>query len=152
MAWILLREWRRRGSEVRRIGEAADGLAGGQGFQKFACGFVERGMACLGRYFGEGRENEAALMHGGMGNLEAGFIDRMIAKEHDIDIDFARTFLRHAKTTHFRFELQGELEQVARRFVSFDGGDAVEEPGLIGNVDRLGLIKRRDREQAAGGF
>jgi hypothetical protein len=106
-------------------------------------------MLNVGGDFDEGFQNEAALMHGGVGDLQAGLIEHAISKKHNIDVDGASAFVFHAEAPHGGFDPQGELEQSPGGLIGVDGGDAVKEPGLIGDVDRLSLVERGGSEEPA---
>jgi len=111
-------------------------------------------MARLGGDFDQGFQNKPSLVHGWMGNLQAGLIEDAISEKHYVDIDVARTIFAQAKTSHGGFDLQRELEQFPRRFPGFDGGYTIQKPGQVRdvgrNVDRLGFVQRGDGQQPSG--
>ena len=84
-----------------------------------------------------------------MRNLQARLIHHAIPKQHHVDINLARTFLAHAETSHGRFDLQRKLEQFSWRLIRFNRRHAVQKPGLVGDVHRLGFIQCGDRQQGA---
>ena len=106
-------------------------------------------MACLGSDLDQRLQNKPALVHCRMRNLQARLIHHPIPKKHHIDINLARTFLAHAKASHCRFDPQRKLEQFSRRLIRFNRRHAVQKPGLVRDVDGLGLIECGDGQQPA---
>jgi len=106
-------------------------------------------MRCVGSDLGQRCEDKTPLVHGGMRNLQAGLIHDLIAKQHDVDVNLARTLFARAETAHVGFDAQRKLEQLARRLLRLDGQRAVQKPGLVGDIDRLSFIERGDGEHAA---
>src|SRR6266849_6951057 len=102
--------------------ESPNRLPARQRRQKFLRSFPELGMAHLGSDLDQRFQNKPPPMHCRVRNLQARLIHYAVPKQHHVDIDLARTFLAHAKTSHRGFDLQRNLEQFSRRLVRFYRG------------------------------
>jgi len=110
-------------------------------------------MEGLWRNFCERLEHEAAAVHGGMRNLQAWFLDDRIAEQHDIDIDNARSFVAPPNPAHFLFNIQQGSQQLRRSPLRLQCRYAIEEPWLICEFHRFGLIETGDlRHHACMGY
>jgi len=151
--WVLRRlSYLRHQREGSSKSEPPNGLPGGQRGQQFNRRFPELGMSRLGSDLGERFENKSSLMQRRMGNSQARFIDDLISKKHYIDIEVARALLAGAETAHGRFDVQRQLEQLARGHPGFNCRYTIQKPGLVGNVDGLGLIERGNSQQPSACF
>lgn len=82
-------------------------------------------MSCFGRDFDQRFKHETPLMHRGVRDLQSLFIDHLISKEDDVDIDVARTFFAHSEASHCRFEVQDKRKQLSRRLLGVNRNCAV---------------------------
>ncbi len=89
-------------------------------------------MPNVGSDFCQRFQDKPPVVHSRMWDLQAGLIYHVVSEQHHVDIDFARTFLAHAETTHLGFDSQCQLEQFSRRHLGLDRGHAVQKPGLLG--------------------
>ncbi len=121
--------------------EPPHSLSARQLLQQLPHCFSELRMARFGSDLGQRFENKAPLMHSRMRDFQSRLIYHAIPEKQYIDINVARTFGAHAETSHCGFRLQRQVEQLSGCHFSFDGGDAVEKPRLIGDVDWLGFIQ-----------
>lgn len=101
-------------------------------------------MDCVGRDFRERREDETARSHGGMWDGKRGCVENLIAEQKDIEIDNARAFGLGATASHGFFYGKQRRHELGRGSFGIEGDGGVEKPGLIGEVDRLGLVERGD--------
>ncbi len=135
-------EWRNSESQSRRtVCPAANAARSSRAV------FPSSGWRASGAISTSGSRTKRRWCMCRMRNLQARLIHDAIPKQHHVDINVARTFLAHAETSHRRFDLQRKLEQFSRRLVGFNRRHAVQKPGLVRNVDRLGLIQCGDGQQ-----
>ncbi len=106
-------------------------------------------MPRLGRNLDQWFQNKPSPLHSRMRNLQARLIHHRIPKQQDVDINIARTFVTHAQASHGRLDLQRKLKQLSRRLVGCNRYHAVQKPGLIPDIYRLGLVQRGDRQHSA---
>ena len=98
----------------------------------------------IGREFSQRFEDESAFGKGRVRDCEARFLDDPISKQQNIEVDEARAFFLEALAAHGGFEGEQGVQKLAGRLRGFDPDDAIQEPRLIGEIDGLGLIERRD--------
>ncbi len=79
-----------------------------------------------------------------MGDGQARFVDYLVAKEKDVDVNESRPFGLKALASQRALDLQQALQECLRREVGFQQHNAVQEPGLIEKIYRLGFIERRN--------
>src|SRR6516225_5471375 len=111
----------------------ANSSAWRQSVAQFADGFFEDWMSCTRCNLCQGRQHEAALVHGRMWNRQPGGIHDGIAKQENIDINRARAFVLCAATAHLLFDSENGLEQLPGHELCFERESAVQKPGLLGN-------------------
>ena len=98
----------------------------------------------MGRDFGQRRENELALEHAGMRDLQFGSVERQIAEEKDVYIEQPRTFGEGFLAAESRFDGAKSAEEIDGLGVGFACDDAIEEPWLVEIIDRFGFVEGRD--------
>src|ERR1700751_2106012 len=91
---------------------------------------------------GKRRQDELALEHSGMRDLQFGSIERQIAEKQDVDIEEARSFGESFLAAELRFDGAKGAEEIDGLQIGCAFDDAIEEPRLIEIVDRLGFIER----------
>jgi hypothetical protein len=101
-------------------------------------------MLELGGDFDEGGQDEFALQHAWMGDLQLWHLQRLIAEEKDVDVEQAGAFGEGLLAAELRFDGSERSEQIERVLVGFASDDTVEEPGLIEIVDGFGFVKGRN--------
>jgi hypothetical protein len=101
-------------------------------------------MLELRRDFGERRENELALEHAGMGDLQFGSVERQVAQKKDVYIEEARSFGESFFAAELRFDGSEGMEKFDGLGIGFAFDDAIEEPGLVEVIDRLGFVEGRN--------
>jgi hypothetical protein len=97
-----------------------------------------------GSDFGEGGEDEIALKHAGMGDLQGGRVDGFVSVEKNVEIDEARSFGEGLLAAHFGFDATEGGEELRRSQIGLRFEDRVEKPGLVEVVDRLGFVDARE--------
>lgn len=102
------------------------------------------GMAKGGGDFGERCEDELALEHAGMRNLQVRGVDGVIAIEEDVEIDKAWAFGERLLASHLRFDVAEGGEELRGGEVGLGFEDGVEEPGLVEIIDGLGFVDGRE--------
>jgi hypothetical protein len=108
-------------------------------------------MLEIGREFSQRFEDESAFGKGRVRDRESRFLDDPISEQQNIEVDEARAFLLDALTAHGGFEGEQCVQELARLLRGLNADDAIQEPGLIGEFDGLGLIERRDGAHAGEG-
>ena len=113
---------------------------------QFADRFLKNWMAEIGRDLGEGFEHKAALMEGRMGNGEIRRVYRSVTEYEDIYVDRSRAFGLGglAAATEVLFDLQNGRKELLRHFLCLQSDRTIEEPGLVGELDGLGLVEGGD--------
>src|SRR5579859_2111465 len=102
-------------------------------------------MRGLGCDFSERLEDEASLRHRGMRNRQVGSVYDGVSAEKNIDVNGARTLPLDALTPHRFLDRKYVCHQLSGSFAAFQRDGAVQEPRLIGDLDRFGFIERRER-------
>ena len=103
-------------------------------------GFSQDGMHELGGNFGERYKYEPALAHRRVRHRQLGSPNYLGAEKKDVDVNEARTFWLSAFSAHRLFNCQNAFQEVARLKPRAGGHGAVEKPGLVGEIDGLGLV------------
>ena len=83
--------------------------------QQLGDGALEQGVDDLWRDLGQRLEDEAALMHQGMRQGQAGRGEDLVAVEEQVEIDWAGPPFFAADAADLPFDLQQALEQSGRR-------------------------------------
>ncbi len=116
-------------------------------------------MLELRRNFGERSENEFALQHPRVRDLQFGSVERLIAEEKDVDIEEARAFGECSLAAELRFDGTKCAQEFDGLRIGFTFNDAIEEPGLVEIIDGFGFVEGRnflylkicERQRANGG-
>ena len=101
-------------------------------------------MLELRRDFGERRQNEFAFEHSRMRDLQFGSNDRLIVEEKDIDVEEARSFGEGFLAAELGFDGAEGMQELDGLRIGFTFDDAIEEPGLVEVIDRLGFVEGRN--------
>lgn len=114
-------------------------------------GAVLRGVPPGRRDFGEGLEDEAALVQCGMWECEGGVLHHDGAVEEQIEVDDARSFGWGGGAVAAHGVLDGEqaVEEIEGKDVGFQQGGGVDEARLVGVADGIGLVELGDGFEAA---
>ena len=111
-------------------------------------GYGEAGRPCgVGEVwgdFGEGDEDELAVQQAGVGDLQVGGGDGLVAIYKDIDVEEAGALGEGFRAAELVFDGAESMEERERREVGFGLKGAVEEPGLVEVVDRGGFVEGRE--------
>jgi hypothetical protein len=105
----------------------------------------------LGGDFGEGDQDEVALEHPGMGNLESGLVDDEIVVQKDVEINEARAFGDRFVVAHVRFNAAKGGEQLGRREIGLRFERGVKEPRLVEVIDGFSFVEGRKFDDCDGG-
>ena len=97
-------------------------------------------MTESGRDFGKWNQDEVALKHAGMRNLEISGGNSVVAIEKDVEIDEARPLGEGFSAAHLRFDVAECAEKLKGGENRLRFEDGVEEPGLVEEVDGLGFV------------
>jgi len=124
----------------------ADSRSGRKSVMQFADRFLKNWMAEIGRDLGEGFEHKAALMEGRMGDGEIRRVYRSVSEYEDIYVDRSRAFGLGglAAATEVLFDLPNGRKELLRHFLCLQRDRTIEEPGLVGELDGLGLVEGGD--------
>ena len=68
----------------------------------------------------------------------------MVAEEKDVDIEEARSFGERFFASELRFDGAEGVQEIDGLGIGFAFDDAIEEPGLIEVIDRLGFVEGRN--------
>jgi len=110
-------------------------------------------MPPVGGKLGERFQDEAALAHSRMRNLQLLRSDDEVSEQENIDVDGARAFRYSALATHSQFDGLKAREQEPGEKLRLHFHHEVQKPGLIMEILRLRLIDRRPAEDVnACGF
>src|SRR5579864_7947391 len=93
---------------------------------------------------GEWFEYKPALVHGGMWDGQGGRVHGGVAEEQDVDVDVTGAFLLGAQAAHGSLDLQERAQEPAWRLFSIESDRAIQQPGLLGEIDGFGFIERGD--------
>ena len=104
---------------------------------------MSTGWIAPGGDLGKRHQNETALGHAGMRNLETALVHDRRAEQQDVHINNARAFRREAQSTHRALDIQQRLHEPLRRQFRFDFHHAIQKPFLVAQFDRLGFVRRR---------
>jgi len=87
-------------------------------------------------------------------DAETRLVELGVAVKQQVEIERPRALRRHAlaHAAEAALELEQPLEQLAGRQRRLENGDAVEEPRLRRQADRLGVDEGRDRNDLDGGI
>jgi len=111
------------------------------------------GVAQVWRELSQRFEHEAALGQARVRDLKFGCRDDRMVIKQDIDVDCPRAFWQNSFAPELRFYGVNLCEQFGRREAGFRFHDQVEEPGLLAQILRLGLIDGRLPQQVdSAGF
>jgi len=109
--------------------------------------------------FGQGYEDEIALQHARMRDLQFGRVDGRLVVKKNVEVDQARAFREGFLATHTGFDLTQCPQERRGCQVGLRRQHRIEEPGLVEIIDGLrfvqaGSLKHPDRGtvQAADGF
>ena len=102
------------------------------------------GMAQGGSDLTERDQDKPALRHAGRGQDDVGGIDDLVAAQEKIQIEGARTPTPGTLSQKHLLNFGQTLQQLECRSVDAAAHAGVEEQGLFGNPDRLGLEERGD--------
>jgi hypothetical protein len=105
-------------------------------------------MAEVRSQFGEGDEDEAALEHAGVGDLQVRLGDGFQAVEEDVQVEESRTFGDKFVAAEGSFDATEGAEESSSGESGFGVEDAIEEPGLVEEVHGLGFVESGDAEDA----
>jgi hypothetical protein len=101
-------------------------------------------MLELRRDFGERRQNEFAFEHSRMRDLQFGSNDRLLAEEKDVDVEEARAFGESFSAAQLGLDGAKGMQELDGSRIGFTFDDAIEEPGLVEVIDRLGFVEGRN--------
>jgi hypothetical protein len=106
-------------------------------------GSMEGGMLESGGDFGEGGEDEAAFVQGGVGKGEIGCLHDEIAVEQEVEVDDARAFGwgGGAVSTHGVLDGEEVVEEVEWGESCVEEGGGVEEAGLVEVANGVGGVE-----------
>ena len=92
------------------------------------------------------RQHKPALVHRRMRHLQSRLVNHLIAEQQNVYVYLAWPLWRCciALASHAALNLQQTAHQLLRRFLCVQFDSAIQEPRLRGELDRLGLIKRRN--------
>jgi hypothetical protein len=114
-------------------------------------GAVECGVEQVWGDFGEGGEDEAALVHGGVGQGEVGVgedlgVSSFSDVEEEIEVDDAGALRWDggAVATHGVLDGEKATEDVERASIGFEERGGVEEARLVEIADGVGCVKAGD--------
>ncbi len=91
--------------------------------------------------FGQRRENELALEHARMRDLQFGSVERQIAEEKNVYIKEPWTFGEGFLAAELRFDGAKSTEDIDRLGIGFAFDDAIQEPGLVKIIDRFSFVE-----------
>lgn len=94
----------------------------------------------LRRDFVERNQNEGALGHARMRNLQIGLTEAKVSQHQDIQIEGARAvaWAERAVAAVLALEVEQRIEQRVRRKRRFEHDDCVEKSWLLGEADGTG--------------
>jgi len=98
------------------------------------------------RDFGERYEDEIALEHTRMRDLEVRRFDGCVAVKKNVEIDKAWALGEGFLAAHPGFDLPQCAEECRGREIGLCFEDGVEEPGLVEIIDRFGFVDAGNRE------
>ena len=101
-------------------------------------------MLELRRDFGERRQNEFAFEYSRMRDLQFGSNDRLIAEEKDVDVEEARAFGESFSAAKLGLDGAEGMQEIDGLRIRCAFDDAIEEPGLVEVIDRLGFVEGRN--------
>src|SRR5208282_6578715 len=101
-------------------------------------------MLEVGRDLGQRFQYKAAAVQGGMGDGEFRRSDDLVAEEENVNVDGARAFVLQAAASHIALNPENRGHELLRCVAGFEGGGAIQKPGLLGELHGLGFVKRRD--------
>ena len=105
----------------------------------------------LRRDLGQGDEDEIPRLEPRMRHDELRRLDDQIFGEKDVDIDDPGTFGRGRDPFHLRLDGLGQLQELYGPEAAPDLDHLVQEPGLVREVDRLGLVDGRGPDDPHAG-
>ena len=101
-------------------------------------------MSHIGSDFRKRFQYETPCVHGSMWNIQALSIDDRFSEQKNIDVDDARSLLLDPLPSHCSFDVENSVEQLPGHFFGVEFNRAVQKPWLCGELNRFGLVKRRD--------
>ena len=81
---------------------------------------------------------------------QAGLVDHLVAVEQQVEVDRARPPALPALAAQLALDREEDVEQLPRRELGLERGDAVQEPRLVGDADRIRLAQGRDARRRPG--
>ena len=107
-----------------------------------------------GSDLGQGGQDEAAFVHGGVGQDEFGGVEDFFVVEEKIEVDEARAFggSGGAVATHRVFDCEQCVEEIDGGERCFEERGGVEEAGLVEVADGVGVVEGGDGGDVAEGF
>ena len=106
---------------------------------------MQYGVRRVGCDLSERLKDKSPFVHGGMGNDQSGCFDDEVAIKNDIDVDDARAFGLRTHTSHILLKSERSGEKLRRWELRIKGDNAVQEPGLRGDLHGLCFVERRLR-------
>ena len=94
-----------------------------------------------GRELGERDQHEAARFHPRVGNDEFRSANDAGAIENDVEVDHPRPARDQSTTAQIPLDRLQCMEQLPRQQIGFRLHDAIQEPGLGAEINRLGGIQ-----------
>jgi hypothetical protein len=108
-------------------------------------------VAKIGSDFGQRDEDEVALKHAQMRDVEARCIDDGVIVEQDVEVDEAGAVGEWFAAAHVGFN----AAESRKKLVGGEAGggleDSVEEPGLVEVVDGFRLVEAGEFDDSNGG-
>jgi len=107
-------------------------------------------MAKVRGDFGQRGQDEVALKHARVRDLQVRLLDRAVGVKKDVEVDEAGAFGERLVAAHVGFDLAEGGEEFVGRKTGFGTESGIEEPGLVEVVDGLGFVEARDSFDADG--
>src|ERR1700730_2272953 len=124
-------------------------LTRGQSLQQLKDSFVEPRVQHFRPNLRQRLKHKAPFLHRGMRYGQLRRSHDGIAEEQYVNVNRARPLFLPALATHCSLNPKDGRHQCLRRLRSFERHGTIQEPGLSGDLDRLGFVEGRDCRHAS---
>src|ERR1035441_6311042 len=116
----------------------------GKRLQQLANSFLQQRDLYVRRDFRQRFQHESPFRHRRMRHRQRWRVDVGCAEEQDVDVDDARPLGLRSLPSHGALDSQHSGEELARDEFCAYGHGTIQKPWLLGELDRLGFVERRN--------
>ena len=106
------------------------------------------GTTSFGARSARGSRTNRRSCRRGCGTVRPVLVDHLVAVEQQVEVDRARPPALPALAPQPTLDGEEDVEQLPRRELGLERGDAVQKPRLVGDADRIRLAQGRDGDDA----